>query len=81
MDMGCLIAGVRMNTGVRLARPDASASRAVADYLEGVLGLPHRLWHESPGPQGSTTPVPYTHLGAHETKANIVSRLLPQKKK
>mgnify|MGYP000216802990 CR=1 FL=1 len=55
MDMGCLIAGVRMNTGVRLARPDASASRAVADYLEGVLGLSHRLWHELPGPQGSTS--------------------------
>ncbi|MFM8928604.1 MAG: hypothetical protein ACKOJ7_03560 [Betaproteobacteria bacterium] len=55
MDMGCLVAGVRINTGVRLSRPDTSASRAAADYLEGVLGLSDRLWHELPGPQGSTS--------------------------
>ena len=54
MDMGCLIAGVELSGGVRLARCDAASSREVVDYLEGALGLAHHLWRELPGPQGST---------------------------
>jgi hypothetical protein len=54
MDMGCLIAGVELAGGVRLARSGASASREMVDYLEGDLGLSHHLWHELPGPLGST---------------------------
>jgi len=54
MDMGCLIAGVELAGGVRLARSDAATSREVVDYLEGALGLSHHLWHELPGHQGST---------------------------
>lgn len=53
MDMGCLVAGVKLAGGVRLGQSDAATSRAVIDYLEGALGLSHRLWHELPGPQGS----------------------------
>ena len=36
-----------------------------------------QLWIEL----GHTTPVSYTHLRAHETKANLVCRLLLEKKK
>lgn len=54
VDMGCLIAGVELSGGVRLARCDAASSREVVDYLEGALGLAHHLWRELPGPQGST---------------------------
>ena len=34
-------------------------------------------WHVTPG----HAPVSYTHLRAHETKANLVCRLLLEKKK
>ena len=54
MDMGCLVAGVGLAGGVRLARSDAATSREVFDYLHGHLGLPQHLWHELPGPQAST---------------------------
>jgi hypothetical protein len=52
MEMGCLIAGPGVSLGVRLACSDCAASREVADYLDGFLGLSHQLWHELPGPQG-----------------------------
>lgn len=53
MDVGCLVAGLGVSSGVRLARSGRAASHEVADYLEGHLGLSRQLWHELPGPHGS----------------------------
>lgn len=54
MDMTCLVTGVGLAGGVRLARADAAASYEMHEYLQGHLGLAHRLWHELPGPQASS---------------------------
>src|SRR5660398_303717 len=45
------------------------------------LSAPHILRSLSSALQISSGPVSYTHLRAHETKANLVCRLLLEKKK
>src|SRR5660397_283341 len=54
-----------------------------AAFIADVYGrLSHRpgVCLSTLGP-GATNPVSYTHLRAHETKANLVCRLLLEKKK
>jgi len=54
MDMGCLVTGAGLAGGVQLANSDAATSLELVEYLEGALGLSHHVWHELPGPRGST---------------------------
>src|SRR5660397_154951 len=68
-----------------LGRPDLTCRCA---YREGercarpthfpLASVQQMLRHQGPHPP---TPVSYTHLRAHETKANLVCRLLLEKKK
>src|SRR5450756_3155540 len=49
-------------------------------HLRGRISFDH-MHHPSLMPSSSLTPVSYTHLRAHETRHDLVCRLLLEKKK
>src|SRR5660398_287626 len=63
------------DTGIRVAGPVPPAARTGCSWLPPQWGArtprPAELYREDP--------VSYTHLRAHETKANLVCRLLLEK--
>src|SRR5450759_5868694 len=54
---------------------------AVALLLQALNEVDHNLYIPYLGPFGSLIPVSYTHLRAHETRHDLVCRLLLEKKK
>src|SRR5660398_318825 len=60
---------------------EADGPDVISGATEGERELVFLYGPAPAGPRGSTQPVSYTHLRAHETKANLVCRLLLEKKK